>query len=327
MRPGARPAPAVQGVRWCTPVILAVLPAACLVSPLQGQTLRGYVILGSDSSGVAGAPVELHRVTRASGEVVDSATTGRAGRFDLRFAGEADPDAVYIVAARHHGVRYFGPVLHASTEVPEPYRVVVYDTVQVRAPTTLQVEFRHVVLTPLAEGGLAVEEILDLSGRPRATLVGVPATEALWTTVLPRGAVAPRVAAEGAPPEAVEASAGVLRLRSTLPPSGLRLTVGYQLPHSEYDLDLDHPTRRLEVVVTGSRVRVGSEGLDEVSAVEASDQPFRRFRGDDLPVGSRVAVRVEMAGIGRAWAWIWLALGAVFMATAVFVRRLQAHSG
>jgi hypothetical protein len=310
-----------SGPPWSAAATALLLLA---VRPLSGQELSGRVILAPDSVGAGGAVVQLHRVASDSGEVVDSVQADARGRFRFVLDDFARSETVFLVAARHAGALHFGPPLPDGMTPPDPYEVVVYDTAQVTQPVPdLEVEMRHAVLSPVPGGGLRVEEIMDIVGRPDQTLVPVPETSSIWETPLPPDASDAVVIPGGVPPESVTFEGGRVQLRSRLPPAGVRLAVRYVLPTSDFELALAHTTRRLAVMVGGVGVSARAEGLVGSRATDVSGETLQRFSGSDLPAGTSISVHVEVSTHGTWWAWIWLVLGIGLGTAAALVWRLD----
>lgn len=305
---------------------LIVVSASGAASPSDGnaQELRGRVAR-PDSTAVVGVAVELHRVSEESGALVDSTVTDASGRFTFVLAPDADPATIFLAGARHDGVLYWGPPVHASDPGMEPYAVVVFDTAMVSGPADdLRSSIRHVVITPSAVG-LAVEEIIDVEGRRGRTLVGATDSATVWSAALARDAHGIVPSAGGVPPEDLALLDGGVGFRGALPPSGIRVAVQYVVPSSEYVLDLDTPTGRLELLVMprpGLELRV--TGLDEAPVGSDMRVPVRRFTGTDLPAGASLSVAVSIQPAGKNRAGIWLIISLALGAAALVSVRLNA---
>jgi len=298
-------------------------------SSLVGRVVRGGSGAGRDvldrtaepepgeRAGVPSMTVELHRVTADGGSVVDSAVTGADGSFRFSLSDdEARP--LFLVAARHQGVRYFGPALHAGLEPEGPYEVVVYDTSAVAAaPAGLRVAVRHVVVTRGPGGGLDVAEVIDVVGSTDRTLVAASDTLALWSTALPAEAAQVEELESQIPTGAVEFLEGRARLRSMIPPAGVRLSYTYRLPGETLDLPIEHPTARVELVVAGADAEVRGAAHAETST--RAGRLLHRYEGASLAPGETLEVRLIADGTGGAgdrWVRIWLAIGAGLLAAA-----------
>ncbi|HYJ80518.1 MAG TPA: hypothetical protein VEW03_12975, partial [Longimicrobiaceae bacterium] len=121
--------PTCEARRCAARLALALLCAApCAAAdlhPAAAQSLRGEV--SRAGRGVAGAAVQLHRVTRAERGVVDSTTSGPEGEFSLTLppVDSVAGFTVFFATATTDGVRYFGPAIHPDQSA-ERYRVTVY---------------------------------------------------------------------------------------------------------------------------------------------------------------------------------------------------------
>ena len=295
-----------------------LVAALCMEArSLPAQTLEGRVVLGADSSGVEGVPVQLHRVTATSGAVVDSTVSSADGSFEFRLAEDSGPGALWLAAARHEGIQYFGSALHAGQPVGGPYEILVYDSITVTTPPPdLRVGIRHLVITSDPSGGFDVAEVVDVLGPSDRTLVPVPDTLTMWSSSLPASAVGPRVIEGGVPPEAVTFESGRVLLRSMISPMGARITFVYTTRQPELEIRIEHPTDRLEVVIAGLNVEVSGAELGESSL--PGDPSIRRYQARNLSPGA--TVMVEVAGppeSGRS-AWIWALIGvALLLAAAI----------
>ncbi len=278
--------------------------------PVRGawaQEIRGVVLL-PDSVPVANAVVEFHRVTEQTGALVDSATTDASGRFVFSFDDEVDSGTVYLGAARHDGILYWGEPVHStmSQEALESYTVLVYDTLVVAGPATgLRTAIRHVVVTP-AMSGLQVEEIIDVEGLPDRTVVGAADTLAVWIAPLASGAHGVVPAPGGVAAEDLILMGEQVGYAGPLPPSGIRVVIQYVIPSPDYVLSLPNETGRLELLVMpvpGLDLKVS--GLEESAVSGDMRVPVRRFSGLDLAAGSSISVRatIEQPGTTRVWPW------------------------
>ncbi|MDH3298429.1 MAG: hypothetical protein OEM96_09170 [Gemmatimonadota bacterium] len=285
------------------------------VGSLPAQTLEGRVVHGVDSSAVAGARVELHRVTATSGSVVDSTLSARDGSFSFDIAEASGAGELWLAAARAQGILYFGPARHAGQGGAEPYEVVVFDSLTVRAtPEDLRVGIRHLVVTRGQVGGFDIVEVVDVLGPRDRTLVPVPDTIPVWSTSLPASARDPRALEGGAPPEAVAFSSGRVELRSMISPVGVRLTYVYSTPDTEVELVIEHPTDRLEVVVAGMTAEVSGATPAGISTM--GGQTVQRYEARAVTAGTRIRVAVADApGVGGR-ALLWALVGAALLLAA-----------
>lgn len=297
-----------------SPVALAA-PSVTQSAQARPPALAGRVVHGgggvpegADRPGVPAATVELHRVTADEGAIVDSVVTSDDGSF--RFALSDDEERpIFLVAARHQGVRYFGPAMHAGMESEGPYEVAVYDTTAVSAPPSdLRVTVRHVVVTRGPAGGLDVAEVIDIVGPPDRTLVAASDTLTLWSTALPEDAAHFQELEGRMPTGGVEFIDGRARLRSMLPPAGVRLSYTYRVRGETLKLPIEHPTARVELVVAGAEAEVRGAAHAETST--RAGRLMHRYEGASLESGETLEVRlVRSGGATDRWVWIWAAVG------------------
>lgn len=307
-------------------LLLAALAVGAPASHLPAQVLEGRV-LRADSMAVAGALVELHRITPDSGSVIDSTRTGQGGAFRFVTDLAGDSGAVYLPGARHDGILYWGPALHGGGVVPdrgaEPFVITVYDTVAVSGPVEdLTVGMRHAVLTP-GRGGVQVDEIIDVKGRDIRTLVSAADTGPVWRTALARDA-------HGAIPNAAEVSPRDLRLRNDrlellgmLPPFGARLGVSYFVQGSDFDLRLEHDTDRIEILVVDvPGLEVTATGVAPAPAIGVeTGAAMRRYTATHLRSGTNLRLTLTLSEDGPAAAWPWLVAALVLGLAALAARR------
>ena len=291
------------------------------------QEIRGVVLL-PDSVPVANAVVEFHRVTEQAAALVDSATTDATGRFVFSLDVQADPGTVYLGAARHDGILYWGEPIHStmSPEALDSYAVLVFDTLVVAGPDTgLRTAIRHVVVTP-AMSGLQVEEIIDVEGLPDRTVVAEADTLAVWIAPLAIGAHGVVPAPGGVVAEDLMLLGEQVGYAGPLLPSGIRVVIQYVIPSPDYVLSLPNETGKLELLVMpvpGLDLKVS--GLDE-SAVSADMRvPVRRFSGLDLAAGSLISVRATIEQPGKLSAWIWFVVSLALGAAAVVSVKLSSR--
>jgi hypothetical protein len=295
-------------------VLLLLAGGLAGVESAEAQTLAGRVVHGSDASTVAGARVELHRVTATSGSVIDSTLSAPDGSFSFQLP-EASGGDLWLAAARVQGVLYFGPARHAGQGADEPYEITVYDSLTVSAPPgDLRVGMRHLVITRGQLGGFDVAEVIDILGPADRTLVPVPDSLPIWTTSLPKAAVGPRVLEGGVPVQAVAFAAGRVELRSMLSPVGARLTYVYSVRETELELDIEHPTDRLDVVIAGMDAEV--TGATPAGTSSMGAETVRRYEATAVAPGTRI--RVTVAGVPRVGGrvLVWAAIGTALLLAA-----------
>ena len=317
-----------------------VLLGAAAASPVPAlsqttvQPLSGRVVRGVNAVPVSAVTVELHKVTRDGGGLVDSVTADSDGGFTFSLAGageEADVSAVWIAAARYQGILYFGGPVHAGLDAAGDYRIVVHDTAAVAGPVQdLVVELRHVVLSVIPDHGgvIQVAEIIDISNEGELSFVGVEPGTLVWRMPLPAGASSTAVMEGGVPADAVVFEDGGVGITGSLPPPGVRLAIQYVVAADEFSLEVAHDTRRLDVLVDQGGGPVEVEGLPRGDSPDIPGSVILRYAGSDLTPGVSVTVRVpEAISRSRTAAWLWLAAAGVLFAAAAVVARLRGGEG
>lgn len=281
--------------------------------------LDGRVVRGADSVALADRTVVLHRVSPDSGFAVDSVVSAVDGGFSFSLPLAADSATVHVVSARHEGTLYFGPVIHGSSP-PSPYVVTVYDTAVVEGEGALTISRRSLALS--ADGtGTRVLDVTEIGNETGRTLVGPGSGSSWWRLSLPSGATSPTVLSGGVAPEEVEVRAGEVLASASVPPSGVRLVLGYTLPPSTpLTLVLGHRVASLEVVHQGSTNPRAGSGLEAMEPLTSEGRRFQRFVGEDLETGDTVRLELGAApsrAVGGA-AWGLLALS-VLLALAAWL--------
>ncbi|MCL7991154.1 MAG: hypothetical protein M8840_08435 [marine benthic group bacterium] len=303
------------------PLLLVMLAASAAALP--AQEIRGAVYSAADSTAVSGAVVLLHRITSVSGEVVDSTTADASGRFRLTIEEAENPEILYAAASVRGGVSYFGPILHAGMEAPDPYAIYVHEVESIEAPVTNNpVLLRHVVVSPTAHGLLQVGEIVDVAGTPGRALRTTDASIPIWSMLLPRGYQSWAPIEGGNAPESITESDGRVEARATLPPNGMRLSYGYFIEGTELDFPIEYPTERFELILVG----VGEDGLRGLRPGELGELPpgseARRFVASDLEPGESVGLTIESEPV--AWGPVLIAglIGVALLGAAAISYRL-----
>jgi hypothetical protein len=305
---------------------LALVLLLAVPTGVRAQELDG-VVMRRDSTVVPGVMVELHRVTETSGALHDSTRADDDGRFSFSLT-DAEGGALFVAGARHEGVLYWGPPVHATVQPElEDYPVFVFDTAAVDSPVSdLRLAIRHVVLTPTASA-IQVEEIIDIGGQPDRTLVPASDSAIVWSGALATGARGVVVVSGGVPEEDVLVFEKAVGFRGALPPTGIRLAVQYFVPSLDYEFTAEQPTDRLEVLAMpgpGTVFRVS--GLTEAPTGGTMPVPVRRFTASDLQAGDVVTVGVSFEEPSRGRAWIWLLVALALGTAAIVSVRLNARA-
>jgi len=317
------------------PAVLATLvlvfALACAAAPgsAAAQSLvRGRVVRGG--AGMAGVPVQLHRVSRDAQGVADSAVSGADGGFSLRrpAVDTAGGFEVVFATAMHHGVRYFGPAVQGGAS-PDGYEVAVHDTTSAAAAAdSVRVTRRDVFLVPdSAKGGWRVVERVRLRNSSDRTIVpGVRPTVGL---TLLSGAQA-FVAGGGDPRTPPLAMMGIGRqalVKDPLLPGERDVLYRYHLPGSAAGAELApwEATDTLYLYLPRAASGVKVTGVLDVSAVTVEGEPLTRYGGAIRP-GTRIGVEWgERGGPGSKPGRVTAALLAAAVAAGVGAWMLAAR--
>lgn len=278
------------------PALLALVLA--LAAPLSAQgVLRGRVVQGE--RGIAGAAVELHRVTPGARGVAGTTTTGADGSFQLSLPA-ADTTVgftVFFATAFKDGVRYFGRALHPS-EAPGDYRIAVYDTTaSAAAADSVRVSRRDVFLVPAMDGGWEVAELVRLRNDAGRTLIA--GDKPVVGLSLPAGAAQFESGSGDAASDSARGDGGgVARMgdrvwvTEPLVPGERDLFFRYRLAASarKVDLPLAQATDTFNLYVRQPSPEVDVEGLPAGTPFEAEGERFIRYSGQRLRAGAPVSL-------------------------------------
>lgn len=318
--------PRLVGAFLASAVVATVAFGAAAADPAsapgglqEAPALEGRVVRGADSTAIADRTVVLHRVSPDSGFAVDSVVSAVDGGFSFSLPVAEDSTTVHVVSARHEGTLYFGPVVHGSSP-PSPYVVTVYDTAVVEGGKSLTFPRRTLALS-VEESGTRVLDVTEIGNETGRTLVGPGSGSSWWRLSLPSGATSPTVLSGGVAPEEVEFGSDEVRASASVPPSGVRLVLGYTLPPSApLTLILGHRVASLEVVHQGSTSLRAGSGLEATEPVTSEGRRLQRFVGADLEAGDTVRLELgaDASGDVGGAAWAMLVLS-IFLALAAWL--------
>ncbi|HEX6371420.1 MAG TPA: hypothetical protein VF006_21055 [Longimicrobium sp.] len=280
-------------------LLAAALAAALSFSSAahaQG-TLSGRVVKGG--AGVAGAPVELHRVARDTSGLIASTRTGADGRFTLPLP-PADTGGFNVVfaTAMVEGVRYFGPALHPG-DPGTGYEVVAYDTTSAQgAVDSIRVSRRDVILVAGQRGGWEIAEVVRVENPLARTVVG-EGGKPVFGLPIPPGATDFQTDDPAMSESAEERPRDLLlmggRVVATVPltPGGRDFFFRYRLPPGTgtLALPLSGRTDTLALYVRQPAPGVTVQGLPKGEPFEAEGEQFLRYTGTALAPDAKVSVR------------------------------------
>ena len=320
--------------RSSTLLVAAVATLAFNPSHVAAQTtepdLAGRVVNAGTSEGVPGLTVELHRVTQEAGALIDSVTAGADGGFQFELSVEEQSDeasTVWIAAARYQGILYFGEPVHAGMTRAGPYEIPVYDTVAITEPVShLVTDLRHVVMSGIPDhaGVIQVAEIVDIVQDDSVSFVGAEPSTIVWEMPLPSAAMQASVLEGGLPEDVVVFEPGRVGILGPLPPPGARLAIQYVVPADEFEIEIAHATRSLDVLADQASGRLEVSGLETVEAPDVPGSAILRFAGTELAPGTRITVRaVKPRAPSRTAPWVWMVAALVLFGAAGLATRLR----
>ncbi|HEX2210686.1 MAG TPA: hypothetical protein VHG93_23595, partial [Longimicrobium sp.] len=278
---------------------VAALAAALSFSPAAAQnTLTGRVVKGG--AGVAGAPVELHRVARDTSGLIATTRSGPDGRFTVQLP-PADTGGFNVVfaTAMVEGVRYFGPALHPG-DPGAGYEVVAYDTTSAQgAIDSLRVSRRDVILAAGQRGGWEVAEVVRVENPLTRTVVG-EGGKPVFGLPIPPGATDfqtddPAMSENASADRPRDLLLMGNRVVATVPltPGGRDFFFRYRMPPGTGTLvlPLAGRTDTLALYVRQPAPGVTVQGLPAGEPFEAEGERFLRYTGTALPPDAQVSVR------------------------------------
>lgn len=283
----------------------AEAPEPVATLPDGTRRVRGRVVTPRDSqsAGVPGVWVTLHRVGRDAAGPLDSVRTDAGGRYAFTYRPRGEATAVYFVSASHGGIAYFTSPLRGAAVAGEAAEVMVFDTTSRAVPLT--VRGHHVIVArPDDTGAREVLEVFELSNDSAVTVVppmGSP--RGVWTTTLPRGARAFAVRESGdVPADGLVATGGAATLLIPVAPGLKQVAFSYRLAADALPLRVPvaRATGVLEVLLEEAGGGATGAGLRPVAPVALEGKTFRRYLAQDAPAGATVAVTAGTGG-GRPW--------------------------
>jgi hypothetical protein len=277
------------------PVSVAIGALLVIASALDAQsperTLAGSVALlkGSVERPLGGQWVTLHRVGSDGAGPLDSMRTSGTGRFSFRYRPSGDSTALYFASTQYGGIAYFttpAPAKDAPGGV-----IAVFDTTSSNVPLT--VASRHIVVSaPDTGSSRVVLELFVLTNSGDRTLVTGSARRSTFEVLLPRGAVEPRAAEGDVPNEAMEFTAGAMRMSAPVAPGTKRVSFTYRMPVTAGPIEFAAagPAELLEVLIEDPAGTASGAGIHEGAPTSAAGRTFRRFVGEKFAGGGGVTV-------------------------------------
>jgi hypothetical protein len=271
--------------------------AATLCGAQQTSSVAGRVVKPGGDSVVAvpDARVTLHRVGTDHAGPVDSALTGAAGSYRFTYKRTGASDAIYFVSSSHDGIAYFSQPLKPGETDGDDAEIVVFDTTSRHVPVTIR--GRHLIVSrPAGDGTRTVTEVFELSNDTSVTRVSPNDSPAgaVWSSIVPSGAISPVVADGDIPAAAVRFADSRVLVYSPMAPGMKQLAFHYDLPSDAFPLNvpLEHGAVVLEVLVEDSVATAAGARLKAVAPVAIQGHEFRRYLASDVPVNAVAVVSV-----------------------------------
>lgn len=284
-------------------------------------------LLARDTIPVPGAPVVLHRVSRAAQGPIDTVRSTPAGGFGLRFVAESS--ATYLVSVRWAGIEYFSdPIVPGSGRADAALLVVVADTA---ADAAVGVRRRTLLIGRVDPAG--ARDVLDwfaLENASGLTRVSPDSLRPAWAAPLPPGAEGAAIAdtrVSEFSPDAIEFRRDSLLIWAPLSPGGREILVRYRLPSdlTEVRIPFGGGADSVQLLVEEASARVRGGGLASAGRTTLEGRAFGRWTGR-APPGAQVEIRfaAPLLTPGRLLR-ILVALGAIaFVVLATWQHRRAA---
>ncbi|HEY0022401.1 MAG TPA: hypothetical protein VGB24_05805 [Longimicrobium sp.] len=282
------------------PHLLAALLLAIFAVPALAQdVVSGRVVKGGQ--GVAGATVELHRVSSDTSGMVGRAMSGPGGAFQFTLPARADTATftVFFAAAMVDGVRYLGPALHPN-QPGAGYLVQVYDTTSAQgAVDSLRVTRRDVIAVVGVKGGWEIAEAVRVENPGTRTVVGRGGTPVFGVSIPPGASEfqteQPLAGASASTGGDVMLVGDRVVAAVPLVPGSRDFLFRYRVLGSRKPLALpiSQATDTLALYLRQPAPNVTVEGLNDGTPFEAEGDRYLRFTGVRLRPGARVALRAS----------------------------------
>ena len=253
--------------------------------------------------GVQGTWVVLHRVSTGRSGPLDSARTGRDGRFVIRYVAGASGDAIYFVSATHDGIAYFSLPLDTARSLNET-ELPVFDTTS--APVPIHVRGRHVVVAARREDGKReVVEVYELANDSSVTRVAA-GDMPVWSAALPDDATDIRVGQSDLSEDAIRTDSGQVRVYAPLAPGIKQLSFAYQLDARAFPLSLpvERPAGVLEVLLEEPNATASAPGLQRLDPVTVESRTFHRFIAQDVAQGGVLRITTPRGAFVARRSWV-----------------------
>ena len=256
-------------------------------------TFAGTVVrvAGRDTLPVAGAPIQLHRVSTARQGVIDSGRTDARGRW--RFRVRQEEGAAYLVSARHAGIEFFTPPLATDRTRPDTgVRIVVADTTSGPAGRLTYASRHLLVQGGDSAGWRGVLDVIVLQNRSGYTRIAADTTHPSFVALLPPAAREPELADGDVGPEAVRFHNGAVELYSPVAPGELSLTVQYLLPaEAGVAVPFGDTVVAFNLLVDGEGAATSGPRLEGPVPTEIEGRSFRRWTG---PVPGGTVLQLDL---------------------------------
>ena len=312
----------------CLSVLFVLFVMGSSIAEAQTRLVEGRVTRPSERGrpvGVAKQWVVLHRVATSGGAPLDSAQTGRDGRYRITYVADTrDPDALYFVSSRYAGIAYFSPPLRNPRVSGGDADVIVYETTT--DASKLIIQGRHLVVSAPRAGRREIAEIFELENPGTRTLVAADSATPVWWTAIPAQAESASIAPGDVSAGAVTFRTGRAELFAPISPGVRQVALTYLL--DEDDLPLSVPLHRkaalLEVLLEEPRASVEGAKLTEVAPATIEGRQFRRFLAQDAAANAVMRVTAPEPVRKTRRGLLWLGIGtavAMLIAAALWFRR------
>ncbi len=281
------------------PALLAFLSSPGLLRAQSAAIVAGRVLRprGSDTAGVAGARVVLHRVSRQVQGPIDSVFAGPDGRFRFRY--HSDTSAVYLLSSGYAGIEYFSSPLHTNSDLPDTGLVLFVSDTSSRAP--IHVESRHLVVSkPGSDGTRAALEIVVLGNDGSETRVARDSLTPVWGARLPAGALGFQVGQGDVGPDGLMLRNDSVVLVSPVAPGQKQLLYTYALPAApgRVRMPVGDSIAVANVLLEEFDRTVTGGGIAKADSQQIESRSFQQWAG---PVPSGAVIEIDFPGNSVGW--------------------------
>jgi hypothetical protein len=284
-------------LRPSTIILLLIGCPVALAS--QGVSVSGRVLRGGgDTVPLANAWVVLHKVTRESGQPIDSARSDARGRYRILLR-RPDSTSVYVISAWYDSLAYFSLPLNVLGRAAVHVEDIMTFATSVSGPPLRLARRLATVAHAREDGTREVLEILEIENPGVTTRITKDTLTPTWAGRVPQGAGQFRGGQGDISPEAMVFRNDSIYVLGPIPPGPVKqLSYGYALPAGTRTLTMpiDQPTTELNLLVEDTAAAVRAPQLETLGVEEIESRRFAAYRAGPLAAGDRVEIDLPSTG-------------------------------